>query len=146
MEKSGKRFYGLRFGTVCGYSSNPRNELMINSMTQSALLDKKVVVSNPDYFRAVLGMQDVCRAITYLLTGEIPPGHYNLASFNMTIGDIGQEIARQFKVKLEISSGDSNYSFCLDVTKFERCAGMEFLETPETIAKQAARNDFRVIR
>jgi nucleoside-diphosphate-sugar epimerase len=46
---SSKNVYGLRFGTVNGFSPNLRVDLMINKMYKTAIEKGRINVSNPDF-------------------------------------------------------------------------------------------------
>lgn len=136
------QFYGLRFGTVCGYSLNPRNELLINSMTKSAIQDNVVKVSNPDSWRAVLGMEDLINCIEILVNKNPPIGIYNLASFNATIGSIGAMVSNIYKADYIEQKGKGTYSFAIDTSKFTDATGYQFTDTIKSICKNAEKNDF----
>lgn len=146
IENKGYNFYGLRFGTVCGYSKNPRNELMLNSMSRTAIRDKFVKVTNSDSYRAILGLNDLCRAITSIIEGPDIPGFYNLASFNEQIGVMGETVANYFKCSLNSIKGEDRYSFCLNTNKFQNTFNFKFEENIESIIKEAAKNDFSLNR
>lgn len=141
-----RRLYGLRFATVCGYSPNPRNELMINSMVKSAQTQGIVRVTNSDSYRAILGLNDLCRAIYAIIELDGPAGFYNLASFNMQIGEIGKQVSDIFKCNLDSKKGQDKYSFSLDTTKFQETFNFEFRDTVESISLAAANNDFSKVR
>ena len=52
------QWYGLRFGTVNGFSRNFRSELMLNSMSRSAIDDGVVRMSNSNIHRAILSLSE----------------------------------------------------------------------------------------
>lgn len=141
MLKSNKKFYGLRFGTVCGASPNMRNELLINSMTRDAILKGTVTANNAQNLRSVLGMKDLVNSIQVLIEKDIDPGVYNLASFSATIGDIGAAVAKQFDAGINgtVSPQPEGYSFCMSTSKFQQATGFHFRETPYTIAESVAK-------
>ena len=117
---SGKRAYGLRFGTVCGRSSNPRNELLINSMVCDGHNQGRVFVSNHNALRAVLGMSDLCSAICSMLEQpEAPPGVYNLSSFSEDIGSISLKVASKMGAEVVPLPPSRTYSFSFQAWKFQ---------------------------
>lgn len=144
MAISDKNYFGLRFGTVCGFSPNPRNELMINSMVRSSLTEGKVEISSPECRRAILGINDLCRAVVAILENDTAPsGLYNLASFNSSIFSIGDSVSRLFNVPLGVlDSPTSQYSFELNTLKFRQLFNFEFMDTINSISEDAKRNDF----
>jgi nucleoside-diphosphate-sugar epimerase len=75
-------YYGLRFGTVNGYSPHTREDIMLNAMTKSAWEKKEVNVFNPSTKRPILAVGDLSRALDAIIqSGNHAPGIYNLASF-----------------------------------------------------------------
>ena len=58
----GRMIIGLRFGTVNGWSPNIRVDVMINAMYASAIQNQQTVVTNRHINRALLGIEDLCRA------------------------------------------------------------------------------------
>ena len=141
-----KKYFSLRFGTVNGASPNLRNDIMINAMTFNALKNGKVFCFNPEIHRPILGIKDLCRAISTIIekgTHE-NKGVYNLASFNSTAREISEKVASCTKVELEIIDElpevvtnvklqTKAYDFLIDSTKFKKEFDFEFKETIETI-------------
>lgn len=130
--KSGKKTIGLRFGTVCGYSPNPRLELMINSM----FLDGKagrINVANPEKYRAILSITDLVRAIMTIINSP-KEGVYNLCSFDYSIGWIAREVAKYCGTpEIVTNPPSSTYDFRMNNYKFRRVYDFEFEETIESI-------------
>jgi nucleoside-diphosphate-sugar epimerase len=140
--------FGLRFGTVCGFSPNPRNELLINSMVKSAYMHGRVNVAGPDFYRAVLDINDLCRAITKMIfTEDVPGGIYNLASFNSSIGQVGKEVSNILNVPLNVNeTTDTLYSWRIDTSKFQKDYDFQFEGSIASIVKSAGKNDFNRVR
>ena len=126
---------GLRFGTVNGWSPYIRTDVMINSMYDSAVSTGTVNVSNKHINRALLGIDDLCRAVEAVI--EKPkPGIYNLASFNTTVEDIATQVCSTLSAKFVDRGNTKNaYDFGLDCSLFERKYNFEFKDTPETIVQ-----------
>ena len=122
---SGKKTYGLRFGTVNGASPNFRTELMLNSMFLSAKNSGVVKYRNENVNRAILGTKDLCRGIGAILSyieekGPKNPGVYNLASFNATVGYMAKETGRLLNANLQKEEDSPTYSFMLNTEKFQQ--------------------------
>lgn len=132
---SGKNYYALRFGTVNGSSANLRLDLMINRMVWTALQEGKIKVNNPQCYRPLLGIKDLCRAIEAILTGNGKPGVYNVASFNSTVLDIAQAVGRIMDVPIEQLPDSPTYDFSMDTGKFERTFGFTFTDTIDSIVE-----------
>lgn len=124
---------GLRFGTVNGWAPNLRTDVMINAMYDHARTHKEIKVTNKHINRALLGINDLCRAVETII--ERPKsGIYNLASFNTTVEKIATSVAARLDVKL-INQGTTPraYDFGLDCSLFERKFNFKFTDTPATI-------------
>jgi nucleoside-diphosphate-sugar epimerase len=130
---TGKRVIGLRFGTVNGYSANLRVDVMINSMYHSVQNDCGIQVSNSHISRAMLGMEDLCRAVERCIEQPVP-GIYNLSSFNATVGEIAEAVSRKLGAEIVDNGNTANaYDFALDTGLFEQTFNFKFKETPDTI-------------
>lgn len=135
--KNGKNIIGLRFGTVNGASLNTRADLMINSMVKSALETKKINVKNLHIHRAILGMRDLTHALYDIVDNEVKPGMYNLASFNSTVEEIANVVAKHTNAELVVHPNDKlAYDFQLDVSKFKENLNFKFKDTIESIINE----------
>jgi len=130
---TGKRVIGLRFGTVNGYSANLRVDVMINSMYHSVQNDRGIQVSNKQISRAMLGIEDLCRAVERCIEQPVP-GIYNLSSFNATVGEIAEAVSRKLGAEIVDNGNTANaYDFALDTGLFEQTFDFKFEETSDTI-------------
>lgn len=121
---SGKKVYGLRFGTVNGASPCMRTELMLNSMYLSAKNTKSVRFNNKDKSRAILGNKDLVAGIKAILEyvgakGPKNTGVYNLASFNSSIGYMANKVCEFMDVIPQEVPDGPTYSFQLNTQKFQ---------------------------
>ncbi len=129
-------FFSLRFGTVNGYSPNLRTDLMINKMYTVARKEKKLKVFNPSLKRPILGIDDLCRAIETVIKKDKKSGIYNLASFNTSVEEIGIQVSKKLKVKMEIVNGPLPlYDFTISSDKFMNEFGFKFKDTIGTIVE-----------
>ena len=157
-EKSDLQYYGLRFGTVCGYSPVMRADIMINAMTNSALRDGEIKLYIKDIMRPILGIEDLCRAIkTIIECDEDKRGLYNLASFNKTAEQIAYEVSDVLKIKVVEYDADptqikntklqtKTYNFSISTRKFCREFNFKFNETVESITKGIVDNWDEIIK
>jgi nucleoside-diphosphate-sugar epimerase len=149
-------YYGLRFGTVNGFSPNTRNDVMINAMVSSAIANKEVKVFNPMIRRPILYINDLCRAVeTIILEGNHSNrGLYNLASFNSTADIIGRKTSEVFDdVKLSVIEREPTpeeninkklnskvYDFAISSDKFISTFNFKFEGTIKDIAIELKEN------
>ena len=129
----GKRVIGLRFGTVNGWSPNLRVDVMINSMYHSVQMGNGIQVSNKHISRAMLGIEDLCRAVVRCIEQPVP-GIYNLSSFNATVGEIAEAVKNKLGAEI-VDRGNTNnaYDFALDTSLFQATYDFTFTETTNTI-------------
>ena len=63
IEKQQRQLFGLRFGTVNGYSHNVRNDIMINAMLNNAINNKFINVFEKDTARLIFAISDLSNPI-----------------------------------------------------------------------------------
>lgn len=127
-------YYGLRFGSVNGYSRNLRLDLMVNAMTLSAINNREVNVFNGQASRPILGMVDLVRSVETIINSDVDNrGVYNIASENYTIHEVGQRVANYFNVPLVDRGKNHTYDFTIDTHKFCNTYDFEFNEDIESI-------------
>jgi UDP-glucose 4-epimerase len=151
-ERSDIEYYGLRFGTVCGYSPTMRSDVMINAMTSSGIESGEIKLYIKDIMRPVLGINDLCNAVeTIINTKKDNRGIYNLASFNLTAEEIAHGVSDVINVPVvEYATDPTNitnakaqtkcYNFSISSTKFCMKYKFKFGETVESITKSIADN------
>ena len=151
-QKSDVEYYGLRFGTVNGCSPVLRTDVMINAMVSSALRDGHIKLYIKDTMRPILGINDLCRAITSIVeSGEDKRGLYNLASFNKTAEQIAYEVADVMGVEVKeyeadptqvknVKSQTKAYNFSISTLKFRKEFKFKFQDTVESLTTDLKEN------
>lgn len=133
---SGKKVYGLRFATVCGWSSNLRVDVMLNKMVYDAMQTGKVLVKNAHIERPILGIKDAHRAIKHFVENDLDPGIYNLASFTASVDDMAKYVAKEFNAEVVYDEYDNipayAYGINTDKVKF---TSFKFEETLESVVE-----------
>ena len=146
--KNDINYYGLRFGTVNGWSPRLRTDIMINAMVNSSKTDGHIKLYIKDIMRPILGIKDLCRAIEVIVDCDIDKrGIYNLASFNNTSEGISKGVSSVINMPIvEYNISDlekitnvklqtTAYNFAIDSSKFEKEFNFKFNETIESITK-----------
>lgn len=139
-------YYGLRFGTVNGYSSNFRNDLMINSMYSSAKKNGYLHVSNAHINRPILSIRDLVKDVITIIDNSdySKRGVYNLVSFNSTVGEIAEALSQRTGCEIKQVTQDSLkvinfklssscYDFRITKAKFNKVFGERKLDTIDDI-------------
>ena len=146
--QTNKNYYGLRFGTVNGWSPNLRNDVMINSMVYSAKENNHIKLYIKDIMRPILGITDLCNALCSIIDkDDAVPGIYNLASFNATSEEIANGVSNVLNIPVieyDISKIESitnvklqtkAYNFAIDSKKFINNFYFKFNDSIESITK-----------
>ena len=149
-------YYGLRFGTVNGYSPIVRKDVMINAMYSSAINDGEIKLYIKDIMRPILGMRDLISAVEAIIESDKDNrGLYNLASFNKTAEDIAYSVSKELNIPVkeyETNPADTVinsklqtvcYDFKIDTNKFEKTYKFNFEETIESIVNSLKNNSYR---
>lgn len=130
-------YYSLRFGTVCGWSTNIRNDIMLNAMFKSSKDSNKIFCMNQSNYRPVLDISDLSAAIQSIIANGSfeKKGIYNLVSFNSAIGDIAIKAADELNCELiyDNSGRNSTYSFSASNEKFSNAFDFKFKGNIKTI-------------
>lgn len=140
------QYYGLRLGTVNGWSPKIRNELVINAMFNSAKMTEQINVYNPELYRAILSINDLCRAIyAIVINKDDKRGLYNVASFNDTMVNMGKNISQILKIpciihETTLTDFKTSYSFSMSTRKFEQTFNFKFNDDVKSILYDLDRN------
>lgn len=118
--------WGLRFGTVCGWSENLREDLLLNCMVMTGVRERAVRLANPRTNRPILGINDLCRAVAWIVDGKAKPGVYNLLTANTTMEEIAEEVSRALKVPIKRAEMANAYDIRATASKFMAQGGFEF--------------------
>jgi nucleoside-diphosphate-sugar epimerase len=140
-------YYGLRFGTVNGFSLNFRDEIMLNSMYKASVTEGVVKLSNLKINRPILGLTDLCRAVlTIAKTGDFSKrGIYNLASFNSNVGTLGKTAADILGARVITTEDRPNaYDFTISTKLFEEAFGFAFQDTIESVLTEISRGQAQI--
>ena len=110
---SSTKYFGLRFGTVCGASPNLRNDIMINAMTFNA-------IKNLASFNSTA--EKISRVVAHQTGAELE-----------FVVELPKTITN---VKLQTKA----YNFLIDSTLFEQTFNFEFKEDINTIVRSLVDN------
>lgn len=132
--QQGRQIVGLRFGTVNGASPVLRKELLINSMTYSALHHGEILISNRDILRPYLSIDDLVRAVYQIINLGFISGFYNLANQNHKICYYAESVQKHIPVKI-IDQGTNAgvYNFQIDSNKFCRTYDFKFIDNLDSL-------------
>jgi nucleoside-diphosphate-sugar epimerase len=138
-------FYSLRFGSVNGLLQSNllmRDDIIINIMTKNAIKDKLIKAINPNVNRAILGIQDLCRAVEIIINEKDNRGIYNLSSFNSTVGDIANFIGNKYNAEVDLIDNNSQklYDFQVSSKKFSDTYNFIFNDDIDTITNSISNN------
>jgi len=130
-QTSDLQYYGLRMGTLSGYSPNLRTDTIFGSCLKSYKENGSINIYNGAAKRGVLSTHDFCKGVHSIIeNGSYEKrGLYNLASFNLSISQIGQKFSELLGCPVNYTNNTSRcYDFTLNVTKM----GLNFDFAPES--------------
>jgi nucleoside-diphosphate-sugar epimerase len=121
----------FRKGTVCGWSSKMRYDLVVNTMIKNALTSKKITVNNPKLWRPLVDIRDVMQGYEKAINADLDiSGIYNLSGTNITIGDLGRIVhnnltERGYDVELIINNDPDLRNYKVSTEKIENELGFK---------------------
>jgi UDP-glucose 4-epimerase len=123
-----KNFYGLRMGTVSGYSPNLRRGLVFNAMNIDAKTKGCVRLLNSKSSRTILFMDDLWALLRKLLATNQTPGFYNVGSISLTLGELASAVAGTWGARVIDEGETDTYSFRLDTTRMRKLCGSDLVD------------------
>lgn len=95
----------LRFATAFGYSPRMRFDLLLHELIRDAIVDKKIVIFGPNYWRPLVHIQDIANACIKAIegsTGQVSGEVYNVGGNNENYKKI--QLAQLVKEKIPTTS------------------------------------------
>ena len=120
----------LRFATVCGWSPRQRFDLIVNTLTAHALVNKSIIVLGGEQKRPQIHILDLVQVILKMLAvpSDIIAGEvFNVGSENISIMEIANVIKSVLQDDIEIESGlarDDERSYHVNSDKLFNTLGM----------------------
>ena len=97
MADEGFRPIAMRKGTVGGWSSRMRFDLVVNTMTKYALSQGKITVHNPNLWRPLIDIRDVVTAYRKAIMCSLNISEvFNICGENYTIGRLANDVVNEF--------------------------------------------------
>ncbi|MFX1502158.1 MAG: NAD-dependent epimerase/dehydratase family protein [Promethearchaeota archaeon] len=92
----------LRKGTVCGYSPRMRFDLIVNTMFKFAMVENKIIITNPSIWRPILDIRDASNAYMRAVQANYSiSGIFNVSSDNFTVGEVGDIVKYEIEKKIQ---------------------------------------------
>lgn len=124
-----KNYFGIRMGTLSGFSNNLRPELVFNAMNIAAQTNGIIKLKNSSSMRTILFLEDLWILIKNLLFRNHAPGFYNAGSYTGSMGELALDIASAWDAKIQYEGDSETYSFSLDTTKMRIICGSELAQS-----------------
>ena len=132
----------LRKGTVSGYSSRMRLDLIVNTMFRTAVERGEIVINNPAIWRPILSIQDAVSAYIRAVEADLAiSGIFNVASGNYTVGEVGdlvrEAVDRHFggSTKLRVLNIQDYRNYKVDYSKAIKVLGFRPKDGVEDIVE-----------
>lgn len=135
-------WYGLRLGTVNGFSEHFRKDTMFNKMVDTATKENKIYVTGGHNKRAILSMKDYIGAVNAIIDSTKDyRGIYNLVSFNASVMECAETVANELLCTIDVvdhkkyaslmgTELPKGMNFSVSSEKFGNTFNFEFDENP----------------
>jgi nucleoside-diphosphate-sugar epimerase len=109
----------LRQATVYGWSPRMRTDLVVNTMTKTSILEKRIYLHDDSVYRPLIHLDDLCEVYLRCIETDNLPFIINVTSKNYSLKQISQEVRESVKAKLgdiqiECKNLTDPRSYCVD--------------------------------
>jgi nucleoside-diphosphate-sugar epimerase len=125
----------IRKGTVGGYSSRMRFDLIVNTMTMNALTLKTITINNPAIWRPIVSVNDAATAYVRAVQVDASvSGIFNIAENNYVVGDIADIVRATVerrtgeKVSMIVKNVQDIRNYKIDTSRAEKILGFHARE------------------
>jgi len=122
----------LRFSTVYGLSPRMRFDLVVNTLTKKAVMDKKLFIFGGDQWRPLIHVKDISRAILSVLDSplsKVGNQTFNVGASteNYIVSEIGELVKKSIPdVNIKTIEGiEDKRSYKVDFSKIEKELGFK---------------------
>ena len=130
----------IRQGTISGFSPRMRFDLIVNTMFKTAVVEKKIMVSNPSIWRPVYDIRDAANAFVRAVQANYSiNGVFNATSDNYTVGQVADLVKYEVekktgdKIKLDIKNIQDFRNYKVSIDKAKTYLGFQPLYTIKDI-------------
>lgn len=130
----------IRQGTISGFSPRMRFDLIVNTMFKTAVVEKKIMVSNPSIWRPVYDIRDAANAFVRAVQANYSiNGVFNATSDNYTVGQVADLVKYEVekktgdKIKLDIKNIQDFRNYKVSINKAKTYLGFQPLHTIKDI-------------
>ena len=107
----------VRPGTVCGVSSRPRFDVVVNLLTEQAFSKRRLTVFGGDQIRPHIHIADMCSVYSFLLERPHLSGVFNASFENMSVKALAERIAEKVGVPIDFEASDDPRSYRMSSDK-----------------------------
>lgn len=117
----------LRQATVFGWSPRMRTDLVVNTMTKTAVVDKKIIVNDSSASRPLIHIDDLCKVYSRVIENNAP-FIMNVSSENYKVLEIANEVKNKIveyipEVDITVKSINEPRSYFVDNTLMKKTIG-----------------------
>lgn len=137
----------LRMGTVSGFSSRMRFDLLVNTIYMRAITEGKIVVDKSKVWRPIFAMSDVVDVyIKAIEAKSYITGVFNASSGNYSLEEVVEIVRKYFKERHGINLGvqvvniENVRTYKVNTQKIKRILKVDFKGTVESILEELDKN------
>ena len=124
LQKEGMEWVIIRPATVCGYAPRLRLDVVVNILTISALVNRKIKIFGGKQLRPNINIKDMSRAYEALLTApseKVRHQTFNAGYQNLAVMEIANMVKKVVgDVGMEIVESDDNRSYHINSDKIAK--------------------------
>jgi len=109
----------LRQATVFGWAPRMRTDLVVNTMTKTSILDRKIYLHDDSVYRPLIHIDDLCEVYLRTIESKFLPFIMNISTKNYSLKEISQEVKdvvyeKLGPVQIECKNMKDPRSYCVD--------------------------------
>lgn len=120
----------LRQATVFGWAPRMRTDLVVNTMTKTSILDRKINIHDPSVFRPLIHVDDLCDVYKEVLEKDNLPNIINVCTKNYSLVEIAEQVQAAVKpflgdIDIVVNNIKDPRSYCVDNSIMKNVLGVE---------------------
>jgi nucleoside-diphosphate-sugar epimerase len=138
----------LRQATVFGWAPRMRTDLVVNTMTKTSILERKIHIHDASVFRPLIHIDDLCTAYFKVLQADNLPQIMNISGNNYSLNEIASQVKdsvydRLGSVLIENKNLKDPRSYCVSNALMKQHLGSwDFMQISDGVKELLQKTDY----
>lgn len=138
----------LRQATVFGWAPRMRTDLVVNTMTKTSVLERKINIHDPSVFRPLIHIDDLCHVYKAVLERDNLPNIINVCTKNYSLVEIAEQVQAAVNpflgnVDVLVNNIKDPRSYCVDNSIMTNVLGVrEFVSIKDGVNELLNKADY----